>query len=196
MQPIQPESIAEIAHQKELLGQTYNTFSLIKYMELNWRFDRRGKVPGPISSNLCTYKTKSGSRIEGWSSQIHRLTDNNLVEILKEEEKAENRRKNNPNLTYQLKKYNAQGYSRRLLSRICALKLRIKKKEEELELHVLRKLANRLNLMHQNNLLPKLHSEILLEDDEQVFYRRLNKMRIKAGKPRLYSEAFAKQMAQ
>ena len=48
------------------------------------------------------------------------------------------------------------------------------KKEEDQELQILRKMARRLNLLHHNDLLPKNHSEALMEKDENQFYRILN----------------------
>ena len=37
-------------------------------------------------------------------------------------------------------------------------------------------MANRLNIMHHNNLLPKEYSDILMEKEEKKFLNKLNTM--------------------
>ena len=85
----------------------------------------------------------------------------------------------------------AKAYAKKLRNRIRALKLRIRKKEEDQELQILRKMAKRLNLLHNHNLLSRAHSEALMEEDEKSFYVLLNKMRQRSSvRKRLHKQAF------
>jgi len=97
--------------------------------------------------------------------------------VIDDEENMEEKMNKNPDIAKVYESLTAKAYSRKLRNRIRALKLRIKKKEEDQELQILRKMARRLNLLHQTNLLPKEHSDMLVEKDEKSFYNQLSEMR-------------------
>ena len=73
------------------------------------------------------------------------MTEENLWEMIKEEERLEHKSKTNPSISQLFEKQTPSSYQKKLRNRIRALKLRIKKKEEDQELCVLRKMARRLN---------------------------------------------------
>ena len=169
-------------------GNCYDTFNLLNQMGIDWRYDKRSKVSGRKKQDLGSYKTQSSFRIEDWNSKIHNMTEENLWEMIKEEERLEHKSKTNPSISQLFEKQTPSSYQKKLRNRIRALKLRIKKKEEDQELCVLRKMARRLNQLSQHNLMPKEHTEILREQDEHKFYHKLNKMRLKAGKTQIREE--------
>ena len=163
----------------QLQPNCYDTFNLFTSMGIDWQFDDRAKQRGRIKQELGLYKVASSFRIEDWNSKIHRLRqEENLQDVVAEEENLDEKLAKNPDIQQVYDGLTAKEYSRRLRNRIRALKLRIKKKEEDQELQILRKMARRLNLLHHNSLLPKNHSELLMEKDENKFYKKLNQMRL------------------
>ena len=131
-----------------------DTFEIFSRMGIEWQYDRRAKQRGRQKSELGRYKVASSYRIEDWIGKLRRLEkEENLREVIRDEENIEAKATRNPDIAQAYENLTAKAYSRKLRNRIRALKLRIKKKEEDQELQILRKMARRLNQLHRGGLL-------------------------------------------
>ena len=70
-------------------------------------------------------------------------------------------------------------YARMLKNRISALKTRIRRKNEERELKMLRTMARRLYLLHRFDLMPKREFELLKTENDHEFEILVNYMAAK-----------------
>lgn len=104
-------------------------------MGVNWQYEERARQRGRIKQELGLYKVASSFRIEDWNSKLHRLRrEENLQEVVAEEENLAEKLAKNPDIQQVYDGLTVKEYSRRLRNRIRALKLRVKRKEEDQEL--------------------------------------------------------------